>query len=268
MGGDTVRAEHRLSNGRSFGHMRYYFAYDVTVNEASAVLIGSAISAIVAMVVVALQNSLERRRQSLADRADRLGDFLSATYAVSSGIEEVAIAAPKSKFHMEADVRSAAQDRLNNSLTRLRLFEDADVVTTATYLERELTRINSLARNQQWARDAWRMQRSELARITHEYETVARQKLGRGQLRNELGFYWTDLPVSQGTESSLCTRLASRSASPQSTQADIAPDPSCEGPLSCANGDRPEMCLASRRRSPLPPSARRQVRPAGSPGAG
>ena len=230
MGGDTVRAEHRLSNGRSFGHMRYYFAYDVTVNEASAVLIGSAISAIVAMVVVALQNSLERRRQSLADRADRLGDFLSATYAVSSGIEEVAIAAPKSKFHMEADVRSAAQDRLNNSLTRLRLFEDADVVTTATYLERELTRINSLARNQQWARDAWRMQRSELARITHEYETVARQKLGRGQLRNELGFYWTDLPVSQGTESSLCTRLASRSASPQSTQADIAPDPSCEGP--------------------------------------
>jgi hypothetical protein len=174
------------------------------VTETSAVLIGSAISAIVAMVVVALQSSLERRRQSLADRADRLGDFLSATYAVSSGIEEVAIAAPKSKLHMEADARSAAQDRLNNSLTRLRLFEDADVVTTATYLERELTRINNLARNQQWTRDAWRTQRTELARITHEYETVARQKLRRGQLRNELSFYWTDLPVTQGTESSLC----------------------------------------------------------------
>lgn len=131
------------------------------MNASATILIASAISAIVAMAVVALQYSLERRKQTLAERADRLGDFLSASYAVARGIEEIAIAASKNKIRTEADVRSAIQDRLNNSLTLLRLFEDSEVVAAATYIERELTRMNRIALSQAWSREAWRGQRSE-----------------------------------------------------------------------------------------------------------
>jgi hypothetical protein len=159
------------------------------MNTSAAVLIGSAISAIVAMAVVAFQYSLERRKQSLAERAERLGDFLASSYAVAVGIEEIAGEPIEHKTRVEAKVRSSVEDRLNSCLTRLRLFEDADVVAAATYLERELTRITDVARDQVWSRAAWRDQRSELSRLTHEYETLARRKLGRQRLQEELGFY-------------------------------------------------------------------------------
>lgn len=159
------------------------------MNTAAAVLIGSAISAIVAMVVVALQYSLERRRHSLAERAERLGEFLAASYAVAVGIGEIAIAPLKDKIQVEADARSALEDRLNRCLTKVRLFEDADVVAAATYMERELTRITGIANSQVSSRAQWRRQRSELSRLTREYETIARRKLGQQQLPAELGFY-------------------------------------------------------------------------------
>ena len=159
------------------------------MNSSAAVLVGSAISAIVAMAVVALQYSLERRRQSIAERADRFGDFLASSYAVVAGIEAIARAPLDAKAQVEADMRSALQDRLNRSLTRLRLFEATDVVATATYLERELTRITDLARVQVWSQADWRDQRTELSRLTNDYEWTARRSLGRSRLGEELGFY-------------------------------------------------------------------------------
>lgn len=159
------------------------------VNTSAAVLIGSVISAIVAMAVVGLQHSLERRRQSMAERAERLGDFLSSTFAVSAGIERIAVASAKEKDRVEGDVRSAVEDQLNKSLTRLRLFEDSDAVLAATYLERELTLMIARARGRVWSREAWRAQRSEISRPTECYEEVARRKLGRRQLGRGLGFY-------------------------------------------------------------------------------
>lgn len=159
------------------------------MDTSAAVLVGSVISAIVAMVVVALQYVLERRRQSVAERAGRLGDFLAASFATAVGIEEIARASMRNKSGAEAKVRSSIEDRLNSCLTRLRLFEEEDVVVAATYLERELTRITGLAREQVWSRAEWREQRSELSRLTREYENIARQKLGRKRLDEKYGFY-------------------------------------------------------------------------------
>jgi hypothetical protein len=169
------------------------------MNSSAAVLVGSAVSAIVAMAVVALQYSLERRRQSLAERADRLGDFLASSYAVVSGIEAIAKAPLDDKAQVEAGIRSVLEDRLNTSLTRLRLFEEADVVAAATYLERELTRITGLARVQVWSRADWRDQRAELSKLTNDYERTARRSLGRPRLGEELGFY---VPERNGFETS------------------------------------------------------------------
>jgi hypothetical protein len=161
------------------------------MSSSAAILIGSAISAIVAVGVVGLQHSLERRRKSLADRAGRLGDFLAATFAVSAGIEQIATASSGNKGRVEAAVRLAAEDQLNRCLTSLRLLEDSDVVASATYLERELTRITGLAQAQVWSREDWRGQRASLARLTDEYEAVGRRKLGRRGLKQELSFYVT-----------------------------------------------------------------------------
>jgi hypothetical protein len=160
------------------------------MNTSAAVLIGSAISAIVAMAVVTLQYSFERRKQSVADRADRFGEFLASSYAVAVGIEEVAIAPFRHKRRAEVDVRAAVEDRFNGCLTRLRLFEDADVVAAATYLERELTRLMGIARRRVWSREDWRnVGRSRLSQLTGEYEAIARGKLRRKRLHDELSFY-------------------------------------------------------------------------------
>jgi hypothetical protein len=60
------------------------------------------------------------------------------SFAASSGIEIVARASPADKERREGDVRSDVEDRLNRSLTRLRLFEDEDLALAATLMGREL----------------------------------------------------------------------------------------------------------------------------------
>jgi hypothetical protein len=159
------------------------------MNTSAAVLIGSAISAIVALAVVGFQHSLERRRQFNAERAERLGDFLASTFAVSTRIEQVATAPTATKARAEEGIRSAVEDQLNRSLTRLRLFEDSEVVMAATYLERELTLMTIRARGRVWSRAEWRAQREEIALLTDNYERVARRQLGRLSLEHGLGFY-------------------------------------------------------------------------------
>jgi hypothetical protein len=119
----------------------------------------------------------------------RLGEFLASSFAVSVSIGEIAIASFEDKVRVETDVRSAQEDRLNKSMTKVRLFEDEDVVAAATYLERELTRITGIARSQVWSRAEWRRQRSQLSALTDEYETIARRKLGRQRLQQGLAYY-------------------------------------------------------------------------------
>jgi hypothetical protein len=52
----------------------------------ATVLVGSALSAIVAVFVVSLRSSLERRDRLQMERAERLAGFLSASYAVAMAI--------------------------------------------------------------------------------------------------------------------------------------------------------------------------------------
>jgi len=159
------------------------------VNDAAAVLLGSSISAIVAMIVVGLQHSLERRRQERAERADRLGAFFAASHAVAIGIQTLARASVDDKVAVEANIRATLSDRFNSRLAQLRLLEDCDVVVAAAMIDRELMHQTDMARTVKWDDPEWRDTRNELNRLTDVYESVARRRLGKRSLEKVPSLY-------------------------------------------------------------------------------
>jgi hypothetical protein len=148
------------------------------VNSAAAVLIGSLLSAVVAIFIMGLQASLERRRRSHIDRTERLANFLSASYAAGTAIGALARAPIDEKRAADEAIRQAEEGPLNASLTRLHLLEEAEILQAATAIDRELTRLPGLAMEKQWTRDDWRHERKRLNELTIEFEIVARRKLG------------------------------------------------------------------------------------------
>jgi hypothetical protein len=148
------------------------------VNNSATALLASSISAVVAMAVVGLQHSLERRRQQRADRAERLGAFFAASHAVALSLGTLARAPLSEKERIEAGSLVELADRMNSRFAQVRLLEDREVMAAATLMDRELVRLTDEARTKQWSRADWREARAELSRVTNDYQTVARAKLG------------------------------------------------------------------------------------------
>src|SRR5258705_1253881 len=97
------------------------------MTNCGTVLLASSISAVVAMVIVGLQHSLERRRQQRADRAERLGGVFAASHAVVLHLGTVARAPLPDKGRIEPDARDL-QDRLNAPFAHVRLLEYRAIV--------------------------------------------------------------------------------------------------------------------------------------------
>lgn len=159
------------------------------MTDATAVLLASAISAGVAMIVVGLQNSLERRRRERRDRIERLAAFFSAAHAVAIGIVSVALAPKPHKAETESEVRAALSDRYNSLFSQLRLQENEEVVLAASRIDAELVRLTESASSRQWSRAEWHPQREALAHATAEFEAVARSAMGFSPLKNASHLY-------------------------------------------------------------------------------
>ena len=159
------------------------------MNDSAAVIVGASISALVAVGVVAFQFFLERSRQAQADRAARLHHFLASSFTVGTAIGQIAMADTHTKAQVEASMRSAHEDSLNQHFASLRLQEGTDVVEAATNIERELTRLTRIANSQKWQPTEWRPQRATLSSLTHDFESIARRRLGGKPLTAELTFY-------------------------------------------------------------------------------
>ncbi len=144
-------------------------------------LVASSISAVVAMAVVGLQYSLERRRQQRADRAQRLAAFFAATHAFVLYLGPLARAPLAKKEQILADARDL-EDRLSACFAQVRLLEDREIVDAATRLDRELVRLEGRAREKQWSRTDWREARAGLSEPVSTYQALARKKLGAGRL--------------------------------------------------------------------------------------
>jgi hypothetical protein len=136
----------------------------VGVDQSVTVLVASAISAVVALTVVALQSDFERRRQAYAARIERLANFFAAAHAVAIGIGSLARTEIGDKDATELRIREELADRFNTRFAQIRLLEDQELVDVATRLDRELVAQTELARSKQWSRADWRMTRMHLRR--------------------------------------------------------------------------------------------------------
>lgn len=148
------------------------------MTDSLAVLVGAVISSVVAMFVVGLQYTLERRRLSQAQRVERLADFLAGTHAFFVATDLLARASRKEKPRIEDERIAQLTDRANSRFAQMRLLEVPRVLNAATALDRELTHLLHLAVTKQWRREEWQAQWGELERLAKAYQDVVRKELG------------------------------------------------------------------------------------------
>jgi hypothetical protein len=110
------------------------------MNGSSTALIASAISAVVALSVVALQSSIERNRGRRAERVERLAAFFADVPGVTIAIGGLARAPSDEKATAEGVLRERHADRLNFRLWQIRLLEEHEMVAAAVSIDRELVR--------------------------------------------------------------------------------------------------------------------------------
>jgi hypothetical protein len=152
------------------------------MTESATVLVGAALSSMVALLVVVLQQRLARRDQQHEVRAARLADFAAAAWTCTLIIGVVARRQLTKKesdgFEQELEWNSAF-DAYNEALSRIHLLETEEIVKAADRLDRQMGDSHRLARSQQFSPEEWRVTRAPLSEAVFDYRQVARQALGR-----------------------------------------------------------------------------------------
>jgi hypothetical protein len=148
------------------------------VLESVALVIGAAISAVVALVVVQRQHRLERSSGQHQRRSDRLAQYFAATHAAVLAMGELARAPLAEKAGLNAKFLEGATDRVNTGLAQLRLLEPSVVVDAAMGLDRSMVDLHKKSRAQQWSYDEWRIQQQDLTQLVEEFTRIVRRELG------------------------------------------------------------------------------------------
>ena len=162
------------------------------MNGASAALVASAISAVVAMLVVTLQNILERRRQALKDRIERLAAFFADAHAIAIAHGSLARASMDEKGKVETQIREQLADRFNLRFAQVRLLEETALVESAIAIDQELVSQAERARASEWSRDEWRRQRARFTDLMGDFESLARQRLRGDQRRTDSTYIFVE----------------------------------------------------------------------------
>ena len=130
--------------------------------ESLALVIGAAISAVVALVVVQRQHRLERDAGQHQRRSEQLAQYFAAAHAAVLAIGELARAPMVAKAALNAKFLEGTTDRVNTGLAQLRLLEPSVVVDAAMSLDRSMVDLHKKSRAQQWTSEEWRMQQQDL----------------------------------------------------------------------------------------------------------
>lgn len=155
------------------------------MDSAVAVILGAAISGIVGVLVVFLQQRIARQHELDSAKAVRLSEFSAAGWAVTLIISELARAPIEKKYDIENSARfEALTDRFNSVLAQIQLLDDGAVYVVAHRVDTCLVALHHQARTMQATREDWRtQQRAELSIAVAEYQRVARRALGAQPLQ-------------------------------------------------------------------------------------
>jgi len=154
------------------------------MDSAVAVILGAAISGIVGVLAVFVQQRLARQHELDSAKAQRLSEFSAAGWAATLIISELARAPLEKKRDIENSARfQALTDRFNSVLAQIQLLDDGEVYAAAHRVDTCLVGLHHHARTAEATREDWRTrQRAELSKAVAEYQRAARRALGARSL--------------------------------------------------------------------------------------
>jgi hypothetical protein len=145
------------------------------VSDASAVVIGASISAVIAVLVVLLTAYLERARKSRGDSAFRLAEYLASTHAGSLAIGELA-RVPASEKKVAREAVMLLVDRKNTVFNAIKLLEVGEIVCAAKAIDDQLIALLGNAEKKEYE-DDWGDQRELLDKAVEEFIATSRKTL-------------------------------------------------------------------------------------------
>ena len=150
------------------------------MNGAVAIILGAAISGIVGVLAVFIQQRLARQHEVDSAKAQRLSEFSAAGWAATLIISEIARAPLAKKRDIENSARfQALTDRFNSVLAQIQLLDDDEIYASAHRVDKCLVDLHHHARTAEATREDWRTrQRAELSIAVAEYQRAARRALG------------------------------------------------------------------------------------------
>jgi hypothetical protein len=148
------------------------------VNDATAILVGASISAVVAIVAVAVQHALARRALLAEQRSARLAACLAAAQDLNVAIGRVARLAPGVKAEAYDLVVTTVSTRFNERLAAVLLLDNDKVVQSAFAVDQALMELTRLCFAKAWGPEEWRAQRRVVSDLTHAFQIEARRALG------------------------------------------------------------------------------------------
>jgi hypothetical protein len=151
------------------------------MTDSAAVLLGATISSLVAIAVVALQQSLNRREQQRQARAERLGNFAAVAWSATDVIGVMARTPMAAKELAGPDQDRGRQifETFHARLSLIQLLEDPKVVEAAEAVDQAIALHSRLSLAQHLTRDEWRTARVPLREAIGAFRLVARRTLRR-----------------------------------------------------------------------------------------
>jgi hypothetical protein len=149
------------------------------MTDATAIVVGAAISGLIGVLVVFVQRRLERRHELKDQTAARLASFVAAAWNAYDDLGPLARAEGAEKEQLRRDLGTReAWDRFNAALAQVQMLDDEQVNRAATGVLHQLVRCHRLARERAWQRDAWRAEREAVLRAIADFQQAGRRSLG------------------------------------------------------------------------------------------
>lgn len=172
-----------------------------SMSEAVAIIVGSTVSAVVALAVVFVQSLLERRSHRRDETSNRLAEFAAASYAAAVRTRSIAVASMNDKDStFESEIFNDSADRVNDVLAKIVILDSPDTIRAAIAVDRELSRLDRVAMSRVWSDGAWRSERRKLGDMIDSFQRTSRQELKVPELPPDIPRFLPSDPITVTAE--------------------------------------------------------------------